>query len=298
MAEAPVLIFLAALCCDAAVSIAPGIRRLLDTPNTAITRFAGRLRAKLDRENRSPETRRWRGAIAVFLFALLGWGAGAMVAPLAALDRWGGFLEFIILLVLIRPMGLVYALRGAHAALDRNDQGPAAALLARLERAPSDQASDPAARLLTAGWSRFVEGVISATFWYLLLGLPGLFLARVISLVAGEFSRTDKAIGEFGLVPSRLEDVMTIFPGILAWPLVSIAAIFIAGCNPAAAFAGGLQEIARGWHRPGFRAEAALRGATGTPGGSAGLPRAVGLMAVGLLVAALLLAASILYGGR
>jgi len=109
---------------------------------------------------------------------------------------------------------------------------------------------------------RFGEGLIAESFWFVLLGLPGIILYRIIN-VCGEV--LDEALPrrkQFGFVATRLNEAVTFLPARLAALLLSLAALFVAGARPrralAAMFGSGRGSASRGIAWPIAAAAGAL----------------------------------------
>jgi adenosylcobinamide-phosphate synthase len=70
----------------------------------------------------------------------------------------------------------------------------------------------------------FVDGYLSAVFWYLLLGLPGLLLFKVASTMDSMVGYKTPPYFRFGWCGARLDDVMNYIPARIAWLLLGVAA--------------------------------------------------------------------------
>jgi adenosylcobinamide-phosphate synthase len=71
----------------------------------------------------------------------------------------------------------------------------------------------------------FVDGVLSAVFWYVLLGLPGLLLFKVASTMDSMVGYKSEKYLYFGWCGARLDDLMNYIPARLSWLLLGIFAI-------------------------------------------------------------------------
>jgi adenosylcobinamide-phosphate synthase len=63
----------------------------------------------------------------------------------------------------------------------------------------------------------FVDGFLSPLFWYVLLGLPGLFLFKVVSTMDSMVGYKTPRYLRFGWCGARLDDLMNYIPARLAW---------------------------------------------------------------------------------
>jgi len=71
----------------------------------------------------------------------------------------------------------------------------------------------------------FVDGVLSAVFWYVLLGLPGLLLFKVASTMDSMVGYKTPRYFYFGWCGARFDDLMNYIPARLAWLLLGFFAI-------------------------------------------------------------------------
>jgi adenosylcobinamide-phosphate synthase len=71
----------------------------------------------------------------------------------------------------------------------------------------------------------FVDGVLSAVFWYVLLGLPGLLLFKVASTMDSMVGYKSPRYFYFGWCGARLDDMMNFIPARLTWLLLGLSAI-------------------------------------------------------------------------
>jgi adenosylcobinamide-phosphate synthase len=71
----------------------------------------------------------------------------------------------------------------------------------------------------------FVDGVVSAVFWYALLGIPGLLLFKVASTMDSMVGYKTPQYLRFGWCGARLDDLMNYIPARLTWLLLGFFAI-------------------------------------------------------------------------
>ena len=71
----------------------------------------------------------------------------------------------------------------------------------------------------------FVDGVVSAVFWYALLGIPGLLLFKVASTMDSMVGYKTPPYFYFGWCGARLDDLMNYIPARLTWLLLGFFAI-------------------------------------------------------------------------
>jgi adenosylcobinamide-phosphate synthase len=94
----------------------------------------------------------------------------------------------------------------------------------------------------------FVDGFLSPIFWYVLLGLPGLLLFKVVSTMDSMVGYKTPRYLRFGWCGARLDDLMNYVPARLAWLILGLSASLFPNLSPT-----------KGW-RIGFRQHAVLPG--------------------------------------
>lgn len=77
----------------------------------------------------------------------------------------------------------------------------------------------------------FVDGVIGAVFWYLIAGLPGLLLFKLVSTMDSMVGYKTPRYLKFGWCGARLDDLMNYLPARLSWVLLGLSAIPFPGLS-------------------------------------------------------------------
>jgi adenosylcobinamide-phosphate synthase len=90
----------------------------------------------------------------------------------------------------------------------------------------------------------FVDGYLSAVFWYVLLGLPGLLLFKVASTMDSMVGYKTPVYLRFGWCGARLDDVMNYLPARMAWVILGIAALPFPGLSARKGWRIGLEQHA------------------------------------------------------
>jgi adenosylcobinamide-phosphate synthase len=70
-----------------------------------------------------------------------------------------------------------------------------------------------------------VDGFLSPLFWYVLLGVPGLLLFKVVSTMDSMVGYKTPAYFRFGWCGARLDDVMNYVPARLSWLILAVSAL-------------------------------------------------------------------------
>jgi adenosylcobinamide-phosphate synthase len=90
----------------------------------------------------------------------------------------------------------------------------------------------------------FVDGFLSALFWYLLLGIPGLLLFKVVSTMDSMIGFKTPRYLHFGWCGARVDDFMNYVPARLGWLLLGLSAVPFRGLSPMKGWRIGLQQHA------------------------------------------------------
>jgi adenosylcobinamide-phosphate synthase len=88
----------------------------------------------------------------------------------------------------------------------------------------------------------FVDGFLSPLFWYLIAGLPGLFLFKVASTMDSMVGYKTEMYARFGWFGARLDDLLNFIPARLCWILLGLCAAPFRGLSAAKAWRIGLSQ--------------------------------------------------------
>jgi adenosylcobinamide-phosphate synthase len=88
----------------------------------------------------------------------------------------------------------------------------------------------------------FVDGFLSALFWYSIAGLPGLLLFKVVSTMDSMVGYKTERYLRFGWCGARLDDLMNFIPARLAWILFGLCALPFRGLSATKGWRIGLRQ--------------------------------------------------------
>ncbi|MEQ1760110.1 MAG: adenosylcobinamide-phosphate synthase CbiB [Vicinamibacterales bacterium] len=88
------------------------------------------------------------------------------------------------------------------------------------------------------------DGFVSAVLWYVVLGLPGLVLFKVVSTMDSMVGYKTPRYLRFGWCGARLDDVMNYVPARLTWVLIAVVAGVFPNYSGRKAWAVGLSQHA------------------------------------------------------
>ena len=266
----PFLVLLAALALDALG--AARLRRFAWHPARLLEAAVGALEPRLNRPQRSAVNRLLRGLAMVAVLGLAAAGAGW------ALTALGGAASFGWLAVLAAVTLLIEQRRPFEEARRR---------MIHLDGGGAGEASTAVASLASA----LAGGVIGASFWFALLGLPGLAFFRAVAVIADLLDERRREIGVFGLAPGRLDEALRYLPAVLAALVIAAAALFVPGARAGRALGAMIREAPKHHNLAHSFAAAAMGGSLRDSAGAGGLRRALYLYAVACLLNLALIAA-------
>jgi len=233
----PLVLLFVALLVDAVVGDMRWLFRFAPHPVVLIGKLIGFLDDKLNRPKRGHAALLIRGGIATVLVTGAAAGAGVLCSEAARGIPYGGILELFLVVVLVAQRSLYDHGRGVSTALKRD--GVEAGRVAVSHIVGRDTAS-----LDTHGVARgaieslaenFADGVVAPAFWYLILGLPGLFAYKAINTLDSMIGYRSERYRQFGMVAARLDDAVNLIPARLSALLLVFASAVTPTASPARA---------------------------------------------------------------
>lgn len=88
------------------------------------------------------------------------------------------------------------------------------------------------------------DGFTSPIAWYVVAGLPGLMIFKVVSTMDSMVGNKTPQYLKFGWCGARLDDVMNFVPARVTWILIGVVAAFVPQCSAAKAFRIGWRQHA------------------------------------------------------
>jgi adenosylcobinamide-phosphate synthase len=229
-------------------------------------RLIGRVLAWLETRLRAMGFDGYGGGIALFV-SLSAASLVALIAAMAAAAALGSVAALVLHVVLLYSLlalgDLLHHVWRIERAVRAGDEARARAAVALLVGRDTDRMDGAACRragVESLGES-LTDGFSSAVFWYVIGGLPGLVLFKVVSTMDSMVGYRTPRYLRFGWCGARLDDVMNFVPARITWLLISGVALVFPGFSGRKAWRVGLQQHAvlpgpnSGW------SEAALAGA-------------------------------------
>ena len=260
----PFLLALAALAADAAIGDPPALYRKVAHPVAVMGRAIARLEARLNDAAVSDARRVARGGAVVLALSLAAAGAGALVHALASAAPAGAVFAAIAASTLIAFRSLHDHVRAVARGLRAGIVEARAAVAHIVGRDPAGLDPPAVARAaIESTAENFSDAVVAPVFWYVALGLPGLFAYKTINTLDSMIAHRDPRHLHFGRVAARVDDAASWIPARLAAGLLAGAALFVPGASATAGLRAAWRDARRhrsvnaGWP------EAAMAGALG-----------------------------------
>ncbi|HJS31366.1 MAG TPA: adenosylcobinamide-phosphate synthase CbiB [Alphaproteobacteria bacterium] len=234
----PLLVLLAALALDAAAGEMRFVFRRVPHPVAALGRLIEWLEARLNRPQRPPATRRWRGVLTIALAAGLAVAVGLAIAGLARALPFGWAIEVFCVAVLIAQRSLYTHVAAVLRELERGGvAGGREAIRHIVGRDPESLDEHGVARAAIESLAEnFADGVVAPAFWYLVAGLPGIFAAKAVNTLDSMIGHMTPRHREFGWAAARLDTALNFVPARIAGVLIALAAVVTPLAQPSGAF--------------------------------------------------------------
>ncbi len=176
------------------------------------------------------------GGIALFVALATLWLAltSACVLGASALSLGAAKAAHLFLLYSLLALGdLLHHGGQVEAALRRGDLPAARQAMSQLvgrDTAAMDEGA--CRRAVTESLSEnLTDGFVSPIFWYLLAGLPGIVVFKVVSTMDSMVGYKTPRYLRFGWCGARVDDVMNWLPARATWLLLAFTALFVPGCS-------------------------------------------------------------------
>ena len=258
-------LLLAGLAIDALLGDMPALFAAVPHPVALAGRAIAVLDRKLNRPERGERRRRTRGIITVIVLVAAASGIGWIVHLVCRGTLVGAAVEAFAVGVLL-----------AQRSLDQHVASVAMALrtggLLAGRRAVSHIVGRDPRQLDASGVARaaieslaenFSDGVVAPVFWYLLLGLPGLFAYKTANTLDSMIGHRSPRYRAFGWAAARLDDLVNFVPARLSGFLFAAAATFAANGRPHRAVVIMLRDAKKHRSPNAGWPEAAMAGALG-----------------------------------
>ena len=187
-------------------------------PHPAV--LMGRLIAVLDRTFNEGSHRRAKGAVVVAVMVL---GAAMLGRVIAWIPDLGLF-ESVVAAILLAQKSLVDHVRAVADALRQSlpEGRRAVSMIVGRDTAHMDEGAVARSAIESAA-ENLSDGVIAPAFWFLLFGLPGIFVYKIVNTADSMIGHRTPRHEEFGWAAARLDDVLNLVPARLTAVLIALA---------------------------------------------------------------------------
>jgi adenosylcobinamide-phosphate synthase len=212
-------------------------------------RLMGHTLSLFERGLRAIGANGYGGGIALFLLLASLWMCGTVVLLVAALVVSWKLLLAIKIFLAYSCLALRDLLKHSWAvekAARAGDLAGARVAIARLVGRDTDRMDLAACRraAIESLSENLTDGFTSPIAWYVVGGLGGLVLFKIVSTMDSMVGNKTPRYLRFGWCGARMDDVMNFVPARLTWILISVVAIFVPRCSAAKAFRIGWQQHA------------------------------------------------------
>lgn len=199
---------------------------------------------RLNGSQTSASTRRTGGVVAVVILVVVGVALGRIVEWLPAGDIWGA----AVAAILLSHRSLVQHVEAVAGGLMNGLDEGRAAVGRIVGRDPETLDENGVARAaIESGAENFADGVVAPAFWFLIGGLPGILVYKLVNTADSMIGHRNDRYAEFGWAAARLDDVMNFVPARLTALLFSIADLSFDGIRCALRDAKGHRSVNAGW---------------------------------------------------
>jgi adenosylcobinamide-phosphate synthase len=166
----------------------------------------------------------------------------ASMASVAAVS----LVHVFVLYSLLALGDLVHHVRRIEAAVRAGDLPRARAAVSALVGRDTDRMDGAACRraAVESLSENLTDGFVSPLLWYVIAGLPGLVLFKVVSTMDSMVGYKSEKYLRFGWCGARLDDVMNYVSARLTWLLIVIVAAAVPGLSAHKAWIAGLRQHA------------------------------------------------------
>jgi adenosylcobinamide-phosphate synthase len=233
------LLLVAGLAIDGLLGDMPVILRLVDHPVVLAGRAIAFFDRKLNRETRSEASRRGRGIIAVVFLVGAAAALGLVIERLCHGHWLGAAVEAPLIAVLVAQRSLYEHVAAVTWALDTGGLAAGRAAVQHIVgRDPMRLDAHGVARAAIESLAEnFSDGVVAPVFWYLLLGLPGLFAYKMANTLDSMIGNRSPRYRSFGWAAARFDDLLNLVPAPISGMLLVAAAVFAKNTHPDRALA-------------------------------------------------------------
>ncbi|WP_264212104.1 adenosylcobinamide-phosphate synthase CbiB [Leisingera thetidis] len=178
----------------------------------------GKAVGALDRKLNNGSNRRGKGVLAALALVLCGYIAGKL------LSLPGALVEILVAAILIAQRSLTEHVAAVAAGLRSSLEEGRDAVAMIVSRDTAGMTAPQAARsAIESGAENLSDGVIAPAFWFLIAGLPGLIIYKMVNTADSMIGYRNDRYQDFGWAAARLDDLLNLIPARLTGLLIALA---------------------------------------------------------------------------
>lgn len=187
-------------------------------PHPAV--LMGRAIEMLERNLNEGDNRFFNGALGIIVLAALAGLLGSAISHLPL----GGLFEIIVAAILLAQKSLAQHVQAVADALRQSTEEARAAVAMIVGRDTQEMADDAIARgAIESAAENFSDGVVAPAFWFLIAGLPGLMIYKLVNTADSMIGYRNARYEQFGKFAARLDDVLNWIPARLTALILILA---------------------------------------------------------------------------
>ena len=189
------------------------------------------------------------GGILLFILLVVLWlpaFAAVMALALSISTRAAWLVHVLVVYSLLALGDLLHHVWRIESAVRRDDVAGARLAVSALVGRDTDRMDGPACRraAVESLSENLTDGFVSPVFWYVLAGLPGIVLFKIVSTMDSMVGYKTPLYLRFGWCGARLDDVMNYLPARLTWLVIVAVALVAPGLSGRKAWRVGLGQHA------------------------------------------------------
>jgi len=210
-------------------------------------RLVGRLLTWMEERLRAAGLDGYGGGILLFVglaFISLGVVTAVLFAASVVSMRLPWFVHAFLLYSLLALGDLLHHVWRIEAAVRAGDLSRARHAVSALVGRDTDRMDGAACRraAVESLSENLTDGFVSPVFWYVLAGLPGLVLFKVVSTMDSMVGYKTPRYLRFGWCGARLDDVMNYLPARITWVVIAALAALLPAYSGRKAWSVGLRQ--------------------------------------------------------
>ena len=180
----------------------------------------GRVIGWCDTQFNRGESRRAKGVAVVLALCIGAWAVGSAIAAIPDF----GLLEMLGAAILIAQRSLADHVQAVADALRQSLMAGrrAVAMIVGRDTEPMDESAVARAAIESAA-ENLSDGVVAPAFWFLIAGLPGILIYKVVNTADSIIGHRTPRHEQFGWAAARLDDLLNLIPARLTAALIALA---------------------------------------------------------------------------